>query len=84
MFLVSFIFVFYFFISPIYNRLFCQPRASIFISFYIHKNIVLRITHAVLTVAHTPFIRDIHYYNFKYLFDNQFQVLFINLINRHD
>ena len=24
----------------------------------------------------TPFIRDIHYYIFKYLFDNQFQVLF--------
>ena len=30
----------------------------------------------------TPFIRDIHYYIFKYLFDNQLQVLFINLINR--
>ena len=42
-------FFFIYFISLIYNRLFCQPRASIFISFYIYTNIFLCITHAVLT-----------------------------------
>ena len=79
-------FIFCLFIS---YRLFIKKVILSATCFYFHLIIYiciycLCITHAVLTIAHTPFIRDIHYCIFKHLFDNQFQVLFINHINRLD
>ena len=87
MFLVSFIFVFYSILFHIHCSVsiigYFVSHVLLFSFNSIYINIEsFCVLHTVLTVAYTSFIRDIHDYIFKYLFDNQFQVLFIKLINR--